>query len=92
MKKTCNCPIHGEQGISLVCVHIAHAVDSAEKVGFFWGSDNDLARPDAWCKSCEEKLVAAPDGAQGQWFRDADFKIFCASCWDDAKRVCGGFA
>jgi hypothetical protein len=90
MKKTCHCPVHGTQGIGLVCVHIAHAVDSGEKVGFFWGSDDDLARPDAWCKVCEDLLVAALDGEQEQWFRGADFKVFCASCWDQARQVCGG--
>jgi hypothetical protein len=89
MKKTCHCPVHGAQGIGLVCVHIAHAVDSGEKVGFFWGSDDDLARPDAWCNVCEDLLVAAPDGEQEQWFRSADFKVFCASCWDQARQVCG---
>jgi hypothetical protein len=26
-----------------------------------------------------------------QWFKDAEFKIFCASCWDEAKAICGGF-
>ena len=53
-----NCASHGEQGIGLVCKHIASAVGSGEKVGFFWGDDTDTARPDAWCYECEKLLVA----------------------------------
>lgn len=90
MTNICNCPVHGEQGIGLVCVHIAHAVDAGEKVGFF--SDDtfdDLARPDAWCAACEETLLLASDEEQERWFHDADFKIFCAACWDEASQVCG---
>ena len=42
MKQT-NRPVHGQQGIGLVCTHIAHAVDGGEKVGFYWG--DELIRP-----------------------------------------------
>jgi hypothetical protein len=42
--KQTNCPVHGQQGIGLVCTHIAHAVDGGEKVGFYWGDDTDTAR------------------------------------------------
>ncbi|MFO0681195.1 MAG: hypothetical protein U0234_04045 [Sandaracinus sp.] len=28
---------HGRQGIGLACTHVAHAIDSGEQVGFFWG-------------------------------------------------------
>jgi hypothetical protein len=83
--KFCECGIHGKQGIGLVCTHVAHAIDSTEKVGFFWGDDADLARPDAWCKSCEEKLVKLNGNSSEQWFIDGDFKILCAVCWDEAK-------
>lgn len=90
-KKTCNCPIHGKQGIGLVCIHVARATDEIQQVGFFWGSQDDLSRPDAWCQSCEEKLVALGADNGNEWFKEADFKVFCASCWDHAKYVCGGF-
>lgn len=83
--KKCNCSIHGEQGIGLVCTHVAHAVDANQRVGFFWGSEDDLARPDAWCKACQ-------DSDSDEWFKEADFKIFCCLCWDEAKQVCGGFS
>jgi hypothetical protein len=84
------CPRHGRAGIGLVCEHIAFAVDRGEQVGFFWGDETDTARPDAWCLACEQKLLALNGASSDQWFRDARFKIFCAECWDEAKRVCLG--
>lgn len=80
--------MHGEQGIGLACTHIAHAIDTHQKVGFFVGDDVDLARPDAWCSVCEENLVALNGSDCEQWFMDADFKLLCACCWDEAKTVC----
>ena len=81
--KRTNCPIHGNQGIGLVCVHAAIATDSDHRAGFFINDNTDLARPDAWCGACEDLLCK--DGWSEQWFDAADFKIFCASCWDIAK-------
>jgi hypothetical protein len=82
------CPEHGRQGIGLVCTHIAHAVDSGQSVGFFWGDDTDTARPDAWCWSCEQALGVVPKGESSEaWFLACDYKIFCAACWDIAKQV-----
>jgi hypothetical protein len=82
------CPQHGQQGIGLVCSHIARAVDSGELVGFFWGDETDTARPDAWCLRCEQALrVVSPNQSTEDWFLKCDFKAFCAACWDLAKRV-----
>jgi hypothetical protein len=39
-----------------------------------------------------QALEALKGASSEQWFLDARFKTFCAKCWDDAKRVCGGFA
>lgn len=86
------CSKHGNQGIGLVCEHIAFAIDSGERVGFFWGDDTDTARPDAWCSECERALVALCGASSEEWFVNARFKIFCASCWDEAKVICGGFS
>ena len=86
-----DCATHGRQGIGLVCTHVAHAVDRGERVGFYWGDETDTARPDAWCTQCEKALIALGDASAEQWFKDAEFKIFCASCWDEAKTVCGDF-
>ncbi len=85
------CPVHGREGIGLVCERIAFAVDRGERVGFFWGDDNDTARPDAWRLECEQKLRALSGASSEQWFRDAHFKVFCAKCWDEAKKISGGF-
>lgn len=82
------CSRHGKQGIGLVCEHIACAVDTGNRVGFYWGNDTDLARPDAWCAECEQALVALDGASSEQWFKDARFKIFCAKCWDEANETC----
>jgi hypothetical protein len=80
------CPEHGLQGIGLVCTHIAHAIQSGAPVGFFWGDDTDTARPDAWCRACEQALRAIPTGhSTEEWFLRCDYKVFCAACWDRAK-------
>ena len=84
------CPRHGRQGIGLVCEHVAFAVDRGERVGFFWGDDADHARPDAWCAECERALVALEGASSERWFEGARIRIFCAACWDEAKRICGG--
>jgi hypothetical protein len=82
-----NCCMHGDQGIGLVCIHAAIAIDSGESSGFFWSDNTDLARPDAWCSMCEQRLVR--EGWSESWFKDADFKILCAACWDLAKERLG---
>lgn len=46
---------------------------------------------DAWCHASERKLVAPGADSSNEWFKEADFKIVCASCWDHAQQVCGGF-
>ncbi|WP_163272720.1 hypothetical protein [Chelativorans alearense] len=84
-----NCTAHGTQGIGLVCQHIAYAVDSdSPKVGFFFGNEEDTARPDAWCSVCEEALVELNGQDADRWFEKAGFKVFCACCWDEAKTAC----
>ena len=90
MKKI-NCHRHGAQGFGLVCTHVAHAIDKNQQVGFFWGDDIDLARPDAWCKSCEKRLIALKGASSEQWFIECEYKMLCAKCWDEAKLVCGGY-
>lgn len=85
MAKGTTCSRHGAQGIGLVCTHVAHAIDSGDRVGFFWGDDTDAARPDAWCLQCERALVALDGASSERWFLQAQFRILCAACWDDAK-------
>ena len=85
-----NCAIHGQEGIGLVCRHVALASVQRAQVGFFWGDDTDTARPDAWCLDCEQRLVALNGASSEQWFRDAQFEILCAQCWDEAQLICTG--
>ena len=40
---------------------------------------------------CERALLALNGASSEQWFQEAGFKVFCAKCWDEAKRICGGF-
>ena len=82
------CPLHGREGIGLVCEHFALAIEQRETVGFFWGNDTDTARPDAWCLACERALRALNGASSAQWFEDARFKILCAKCWDEDKQIC----
>lgn len=87
MVKMLDCDQHGRQPFGLVCTHVAHAIDSSRKVGFYWGDDIDLARPDAWCADCEAKLIALDGASSRQWFIDCDYKMLCIHCWDLAKEV-----
>jgi hypothetical protein len=81
------CDEHGEQGVGLVCVHVACAMESDASPGCYRSSPTDLARPDAWCQACETALLR--DGWSETWFAAAAFKIFCAGCWDLAWRRYG---
>ena len=84
-----DCQVHCSQGIGLVCEHIAYAVDSDNpRVAFFYGNEEDTARPDAWCKSCEDKLIELNGEYGDRSFDEAGFKIFCQCCWDEAKVAC----
>jgi len=86
--KTTQCAQHGKQGIGLACIHVACAIDSGAAVGFFCDQPADLARPDAWCRACNDLLQA--DGWSEAWFRQADFKVLCAACWDLAHERLAG--
>lgn len=55
------------------------------QVEFLWGGDTDTARPDAWCRQCEDALVALAGDSTERWFLDGAYKVLCAGCWDEAK-------
>ena len=86
MTRTTHCHQHGQQGIGIVCIHVARAVDSGDKVGFFWSPDPEMDRPFAWCAACE-RYLESHDGDIEQLAATAEFKIFCAKCWDEAKSI-----
>lgn len=84
---TITCDRHGAQDLALACIHACRAIDSGENVGFFWSTDTDGPRPDAWCSDCEGWLRANPAAMAKDSMAVADFQFLCAVCWDDAKRV-----
>ena len=82
------CPRHGKQGFGILCIHVVKAIDTGEKIGFFWSEDEEMARPFAWCAACEAYHVEQGDFEK--LAKVAEFKILCAKCWDMAKAVqCG---
>ena len=80
------CSRHGAQGFGIACIHVAKAVDSGERVGFFWSPDPEMARPFAWCAMCE-RYLDQHGGDLRELAKVADFKLLCALCWDEAKAV-----
>ncbi|MGA6116986.1 hypothetical protein [Sphingobacterium anhuiense] len=87
-QKTVACSLHGTQKIGLLCTHLAHSLLDQSSVGFHEYNDGDLGRPDAWCHECDAKLQKVTgDSEQEQWFLACDYKILCASCWDEAKEL-----
>lgn len=83
---TMECERHGQQGFGITCIHVAKAIDSTEQVGFFWSEDPEMARPFAWCAACEQYLER--NGGDVQKLGEiAEFKLICASCWDEAKAI-----
>ena len=84
------CAKHGQQHFALTCVHVAMAIDSGKKVGFYWGDETDLGRPDAWCAACEKKVQENGGVWSDELFKQADFKFLCVKCWDEAKLVLYG--
>ncbi len=43
------CDIHGSKEMSFSCIHIAMAIDSKEKVGFFYSEAEEDLPQIAWC-------------------------------------------
>ena len=84
------CPHHGRQDAARACIHVATAIVTGEQVGFHWGDNAPMGRPDAWCHACEQRVAAN----RGEWsdalLRQADFKTLCVKCWDEAKRILYG--
>jgi hypothetical protein len=85
-----SCCKHGNQPMAIACIHVCRAIESRSKVGFFWSTDTNGPRPDAWCLSCEQWSLAHPNDKIEEWMKVADFQFLCVECWDEAKNViCG---
>ena len=92
MTDTIRCRVHGDQEQTFVCQHLATALETGERVGFFWASGEDGARGDAWCSTCEEARIRE-GGESGDWNersqKIADIKILCGSCFDRVRAMHG---
>ncbi len=84
---TVKCSIHGEQEETFVCQHIVQSLEENTPYGFWWASDSNQARPDAWCTYCNELLAKAG----GEWTDEilaiTQVKLLCAICYDHAKAM-----
>jgi hypothetical protein len=81
------CAQHGLQDETFVCQHVVQGLRDGKPYGFWWASDSDSPRPDAWCTACDE-LVAQNDG---EWTGDAaasaNIKLLCGACYDRARAM-----
>jgi DNA-directed RNA polymerase subunit RPC12/RpoP len=83
-KETLSCSKHGEQSIALVSAHIAEAADTGNRVGFFWSREDDQKFPDAWCGTCNSKLINL-DAWTKEMFDHASFKVICSECYKELR-------
>ena len=89
MNEIVNCNVHGEQAATLVCQHIARANEVEASIGFYWSKDDENVFPDAWCRDCNEQLLAT-DEWNDKMVKAASFKVICSQCYLDLRRiVCG---
>src|SRR4051812_2739963 len=76
-----SCTIHGESYATFVCHHLAHSVNR----GVYCSGDGEDPRPDAWCKKCDDLLMASG----GEWTEEieeyAQITLLCAHCYDIAR-------
>lgn len=89
MSKRVSCHAHGEQASTLVCQHIARASRADASIGFYWSVDDENVFPDAWCRDCNEKLLAADEWSDAM-MKTASFKIICSQCYLDLRRTIYG--
>jgi hypothetical protein len=77
-------------GKLVVCRHVAFALSKERESG----SSGAMIRirQDRTLGVKNAKKRCGPERSLLQkWFKEAEFKILCAACWDEAKAVCGGF-
>lgn len=84
IRKKINCAEHGLAGMAFLCVHAAVAIDSGERVGFYF--DESDAPPLAWCHACEQVRVQATEhDPEANWSAGVEFKHVCEHCYQLAK-------
>jgi hypothetical protein len=81
------CDRHGLQEETFVCQHIVAGLRAGIRVGFWWSTERETVRPDAWCTECNRKVAETG----GDWTPEAEAlarpKILCGECYDDARRL-----
>jgi hypothetical protein len=85
MIKNVLCKIHGSKEMSFSCIHIAMAIDTKEKVGFFYSEPEEDLPQIAWCGACEEWLLDNGEEWTDVFKTNADFKTLCSDCFEEAK-------
>ena len=81
------CEKHGANGMAFVCVHVATAIGTNEKVGFFGSEAEGSLPPIAWCNACENWLLANGEEWNEPFQAHADFKPVCSECFELAKNA-----
>ena len=61
------------------------AIDSEEKVGFFYSEAEEDLPQIAWCGECEQYLLDNDEEWTEVFQAKADFKMLCIDCFNDAK-------
>jgi hypothetical protein len=86
--KAVECAEHGAQPATYVCQHLLQTLRDSEPRGFFCADDGS-EYPDAWCRECEQMLVAAG----GEWTEDlgkaAGVGLLCAPCYCRVRKLNG---
>lgn len=79
------CEIHGSKEMTFACIHIAMAIDSKEKVGFYYSEVKEDLPQIAWCGECEQWLLDNGEEWTSVFQAKADFKMLCLDCFDEVK-------
>jgi hypothetical protein len=82
-----DCCEHGQQEATFVCQHIVETLKDGKARGFWWSSEQDVKRPDAWCHECNDKVKAT----DWEWTEEnaefANIQLLCGKCYDNAKEL-----
>lgn len=80
-----DCCEHGRQEETFVCQHIVETLKDKKPRGFWWYSEQNAPRPDAWCHECNDRVKAT----DWEWTEDneklANIQLLCGKCYDNAK-------
>lgn len=81
------CDEHGLQQATFVCQHIILGLREDKPYGFWWSSDSNNPRPDAWCTACDEYLASSGGEWNDKTEAFAGVTLLCGSCYDRAREM-----